>query len=568
MSDTVVIDGEVNLLSHIDGDPDVVMADTRDYNTLANKPSINSTELVGNKSLSDLGIASETALEVERARIDNIIALPDGSTTADAELRDIRVGANGVTYPSAGDAVRGQVGDLNSVLKMDFSETLNYIDRSAITEGYQYNWQGNFVVASNKNTTDYVPVSKGDVLWFFTTVNDAGTTLLTVNCERLVEFDANKSRVTLSGQYPFTRTTTPNGNSVYQYTVQNDNAAYVRISYNNTYSYPSLYINAPDITYTKYVPYAPSYAYSKVIEGLTGVNTNIIDCWGDSRIAMKNDGTSMTDYLQTLIGNSGVVCNYGISSQSSGNCTMRLGANEVFISVANNTIPASGEVALTAIKSYPSDQVSVYAFSATATSPCILGGVRGRLNRSSIGTMSTNKFIRDTAGEAVTIRPYSKVLVDDMNSNHHICVFWWGKNDYVQYQGSTPNTQILDNYAVAVKYINHDYYVILGETCSISADYETGGAKRTFLDALNAELADLYPQNYIDINAWLSSEDALTAVGLTPTSTDLEYISKGFPCYQLMVYSTNPSDTVHPNEKGREAIAYKVHQWMTAKGWI
>ena len=62
-------------------------------------------------------------------RMDTFTKLSSGSTTGDAELQDIRVGANGITYNTAGDAVRGQYTQLNDELSTVVYPNFNLSDK-------------------------------------------------------------------------------------------------------------------------------------------------------------------------------------------------------------------------------------------------------------------------------------------------------------------------------------------------------------------------------------------------------------------------------------------------------
>lgn len=69
-----------------------------------------------NTNLNQATSAQNSKITTLESRMDTFTSLKEGSTTGDAELQDIRVGADGTKYTSAGDAVREQVGKLKEDL--------------------------------------------------------------------------------------------------------------------------------------------------------------------------------------------------------------------------------------------------------------------------------------------------------------------------------------------------------------------------------------------------------------------------------------------------------------------
>ena len=99
------------------------------------------------------GKAGATDL-IARERINNLFELTPGATTGDAELTDIRVGYNGYTYGSAGDAVREQIASINNdILSKITNGSANLIINA--TKGYWHNTT-NGILEKNEYTGSYV----------------------------------------------------------------------------------------------------------------------------------------------------------------------------------------------------------------------------------------------------------------------------------------------------------------------------------------------------------------------------------------------------------------------------
>ena len=184
------------------------------------------------------------------SRIDNLSTLPEGSTTADAELADIRVGADGNTYPNAGTAVRTQI----SELKDDLDELYTTIILSANTQGgiYKNGDIGDELFEFVYNGIDITNLRSKNVeiyCSFYHTVgfcvyDDRGNTILGINGDDYGSHDF------LPRKYSFV---VPDDASILVYTLGADYANDGKLIYKNEETKNEIVINDYPVISGKYV---------------------------------------------------------------------------------------------------------------------------------------------------------------------------------------------------------------------------------------------------------------------------------------------------------------------------
>ncbi len=121
---------------------DELKSSTDFINTLDDKVAAQDSKIEKiEASTSHITTKQNTKIAALQTRMSEFTSLKEGSTTGDAELIDARIGADGTKYLSAGDAIRGQIEQLNEDLDDVITPNFNLIDTANIlpvSDGQKY----------------------------------------------------------------------------------------------------------------------------------------------------------------------------------------------------------------------------------------------------------------------------------------------------------------------------------------------------------------------------------------------------------------------------------------------
>ena len=165
----------------------------------------------------EIGTSEEQAYARTNSRIDNIIA-HNNDTEGNSELIDIRTGADGTVYASAGDAVRNQLSSIASAL--EYIEPENKLNLDTITENTIINISGVETENDTCYTSDFIKAVKGDVV-ILALKRDSTFYHSGVKLTRVSMYDQNHQFISTSAM------------SIQDFTITEQNTAFIRVSVPN-----------------------------------------------------------------------------------------------------------------------------------------------------------------------------------------------------------------------------------------------------------------------------------------------------------------------------------------------
>ena len=261
-----------------------------------------------------------------------------------------------------------------------------------------------------------------------------------------------------------------------------------------------------------------------------------IASWGDS----MSENTWQV-FLRLLMPDRNIYAG-GVGGQKSGQIARRQGAIAPMVTSTDNTIPASGGVAVTVDVPFMFSSSVLYGH---------LYGIFGTLTI--VGGVYT--FTRAVPGVAVQIDEFTPFLLSasEYDYDFRTTVIWAGNNDYT----SEFRPQVDANVTRMVEFLKPQdkRFIVIGMGIASYSDRLKGTQYYTDTMALHKKWRERWPNNFIDITPILQRH-------YDPNNpTDVQNLLDGCTPSSLR------KDEIHLNSAGNQIVANTIYNFMLQRGW-
>lgn len=257
--------------------------------------------------------------------------------------------------------------------------------------------------------------------------------------------------------------------------------------------------------------------------------------WGDS---MSED--TWQKFLRELMPDRSIISG-GVGGQKSGQIARRQGGVAPMVTIANNTIPASGGVSVSVDVPFMFNAQVVYGR---------IYGVKGTLSH----VNSVLTFTRSQPGAAVQIDEVTPFILDQSEAyDFRTVIIWAGNNDFrpefrPQIDGNV--TRMVDFLKTQDK-----RFFVIGMAIADYSDRHKGTPYYSDIMALHQKWRERWPDNFIDITPVLQRH-------YDPNNpTDVQNLLDGCTPSSLRV------DNIHLNDAGWRIVANHIYELLKQRGW-